>query len=90
MENVVPPNPPFAQFTANNQGPAVIVTTYIFLALSVMTVALRVWNRFRVVRKLGLDDWLITVSLVRSCQIVKLSVSLTAIPRYWHSHSPYL
>lgn len=77
MSGTEPENPPFAELTANNHGPVIIVATYIFLALSFITVVTRCFNRFRVLRKLALDDWLIAVcTLLAIAQSIALTVSV--------------
>lgn len=77
MTGTEPANPPFAQLTANNHGPVIIVASYIFLALSFITVLTRCWNRFRVLRKLAWDDWLIAISFfLATAQSIALTVSV--------------
>jgi hypothetical protein len=74
---VLPPNPPFAELTENNRGPAVIVATYIFYSLSFITVLTRCWNRFQVLHKLGWDDWIITFGLLMAfAQSVALTFAI--------------
>lgn len=54
-----------------------IVATYIFFALSFITVLTRCLNRFRVIRKLAWDDWLIAICLLFAfVQSVSLTVAI--------------
>lgn len=77
MVGVEPENPPFAQLTPNNHGPIIIVSSYIFLALSFITVITRCGNRYRVLRKLAWDDWLIAICFfLAMAQSIALTVSV--------------
>ena len=73
----IPPNPPFAALTPDNRGPAVIVAAYIFYTLAFVTVVTRCWNRFTVLRRLGWEDWVITICvLLAFAQTVALTFAI--------------
>jgi len=59
-----------------NKGPAVLATCITLTALSTLFVAARLYVRIRILSRVGLDDWLIVISLVdRSHSILNLASS---------------
>lgn len=54
---------------ANNYGEAITVVTAVFLAISLLTVLLRCFVRFRVVRAFGWDDTLMVIAAVGSSSL---------------------
>lgn len=59
-----PQTPAFQELTAENRGPVVIVASYIFLVITVIVVFTRLITRFRVSRRLVIDDGLALASTV--------------------------
>lgn len=57
-----PQTPAFQQLTAENRGPVVIVASYIFLVITVIVVFTRLITRFKVSRRLAIDDGLALAS----------------------------
>lgn len=51
---------------ANNYGEAITVVTAVFLSISLTTVLLRCFVRFRVVQAFGWDDTLMVIAAVGS------------------------
>ena len=47
-----------------NRGPEILAVFCSGTALAALAVALRLWVRARLIRKVGLDDWLVALSLV--------------------------
>lgn len=54
------------RFDGDNKDPAVNVTTWALLVTIVFSVSARLLTKFRLFKKLTVDDLLITTSLVRS------------------------
>ena len=46
------------------RGPALTIINAIFITLVILVVGLRFYTRLRITRSLGLDDWVIALSLV--------------------------
>lgn len=57
-------SPAFQQVTPNNHGPWVIVTSYIFIPLTMLVVAIRLVSRYKITRVINLNDYLIVVATV--------------------------
>ena len=53
-----------------NRGPEIIAIFCSLTTIAAITVALRLWTRSQIVRKVGADDWLMAVALVsgNSCK----------------------
>ena len=49
-----------------NKGPQVLGIFCTGTAVAAILVGLRLWVRNKIIRKVGLDDWIVTVSLVKS------------------------
>lgn len=77
MSEEEPQAPAFQQLTANNHGPAVVVASYIFLAITVIVVFTRLITRFQITRELAVDDYLISAStLLAIGQTVTITVAV--------------
>ena len=50
--------------SAQDDGRTIVSTIWIFVAVSILFVSARLFTRARIVQSLGLDDWLISLSLV--------------------------
>lgn len=50
----------------DNRGPAFVVVFGSLVAIAILLVVLRIWVRIKIIRKLGLDDWIMMASLVCS------------------------
>lgn len=59
-----PQSPAFQQLTADNRGPVVVVTSYIFLVVSIIVVFTRLITRFQISRRFAPDDYCILVSII--------------------------
>lgn len=59
-----PQTPAFQKLTADNRGPVVIVSSYIFLVITIIVVFTRLITRYKVSRRLVLDDALALASTV--------------------------
>lgn len=59
-----PQSPAFQQLTADNRGPVVVVTSYIFLVISIIVVFTRLITRFQISRRFAPDDYTILVSII--------------------------
>jgi hypothetical protein len=55
---------PFQHLTADNHGPVIIVTTFIFLLISILAVIVKIWTRLATTRKLASTDYTILLSTV--------------------------
>ena len=62
MSSSEPQTPAFQQLTANNHGPAIVVTAYILMIVSVIVVFTRLITRFQLTRRFAIDDYLILAS----------------------------
>ena len=62
--DTAPQSPAFQELTAENRGPVVIVASYIFLVITVIVVFTRLITRFKIGRRLVLDDALALASTV--------------------------
>ena len=51
---------------SDNRGPELVAVFATGTGVAAILVALRLWVRWRVIRKVGLDDWVVAASLVRS------------------------
>lgn len=58
--------------SSQDDGSTVVSTIWIFVALSILFVTARLFTRARIVQSLGLDDWLISLSLVSVCYEINL------------------
>ena len=56
--------PAFQQITPNNHGPWVVVTSYIFIPLTILVVIIRLATRYQITRMINLNDYLIVGSTV--------------------------
>ena len=50
----------------HNRGPVFLAVFGTGTAVATIAVLLRMWVRARIVRKIGADDWIVLVSLVKS------------------------
>lgn len=57
-----------------NRGDDIIITQFVLISIATILVGLRLWVRSRLTRKIGWDDILITLALVRA---------YSACPSYW-------
>lgn len=74
-----PQNPAFQELTADNRGPVVIVASYIFLVITVIVVLTRLITRFKVSRRLVIDDGLALASTVfLIAQTIAITVAVNA------------
>ena len=48
----------------DNKGPMFVVVFGSLVAIAILLVVLRIWVRIKIIRKLGLDDWIMMASLV--------------------------
>lgn len=68
-------SPALQKLSDTNRGPLVVVTTYIFLAVSFLAVGTKVWTRLSATRHLEWTDWTILVAWVRKKPLRMRSVS---------------
>lgn len=68
-----------AEYALQDRGPAIMGGMVSLTALATIFVAARLFVRVRLLRNVGLDDYLITASLVRDiCLLIRIDVSLTS------------
>lgn len=53
-----------------NIGPAALVSAWTEVALATIVVALRFGTQFWIVKRIGLDDWIMLFALVRGIHLV--------------------
>ena len=53
-----------------DRGPELIAVFTVGLAVAAVSVILRLWVRWKILRKLGLDDGFVTASLVRQARFL--------------------
>ena len=53
-------------FQDHNKGPEVLAVFGTGTALASIAVILRLWVRARILRKIGADDWIMAISLVKT------------------------
>lgn len=53
-----------------NRGPEFLAVCCTGIAIAAVTVILRLWVRIKIVRKVGVDDWLAAISLVGRCPVL--------------------
>jgi hypothetical protein len=58
--------PAFDKITADNQGPAVVVSACILIVVNIFFVSIRVGSTFKLKRTFGIDDGLLVMAVVRS------------------------
>jgi len=56
--------PPPNYIDPETRGPSLLIVNFIFLALSLASLAARLWARLVILRAPGLDDLLITIAIV--------------------------
>ena len=65
----LPPMTP--EYMNENRGPAFVAVFSAGLAVAIVLVALRLWVRFKVVRKVGVDDYVMLASMVSKNKFVR-------------------
>lgn len=63
-------------WNAENKGPVIIITCWVFSVLSTLFVAGRLWVRIAVWKKVQLDDYLVVAALVCELGISKTFIEL--------------
>lgn len=53
------------EYAAENKGPGILAAFWITTTIALVTVMGRFYIRMRVLRSVGVDDWLILLSMVR-------------------------
>ena len=67
-----------------NRGPLIIAVSFVEFAFALLLVVLRFYTRIKLVRKIGLDDWLVLAALVRNFVDVGISLQDTKLLiRFW-------
>lgn len=51
-------------FADKTRGPEILAVFCSGTALAALAVAMRLWVRAKIIRKVGLDDWLVAFSMV--------------------------
>ncbi|RMZ86275.1 hypothetical protein DV736_g6498, partial [Chaetothyriales sp. CBS 134916] len=70
-------SPAFAQLTKDNNGPIVIVASYIFVIISLLSVAVKIWTRIQTTQKLIWNDIaMLAASVLAVGQTIALTVSV--------------
>ena len=65
----LPPMTP--EYMNENRGPAFVAVFSTGIAVAIVLVALRLWVRFKVVRKVGADDYVMLASMVSKNQFLR-------------------
>ena len=65
----LPPMTP--EYMNENRGPAFVAVFSAGLAVAIVLVALRLWVRFKVVRKVGADDYVMLASMVSKNHFIR-------------------
>lgn len=60
-----PPPPPSGSLAHDDLGPHILAAGFTTWAIAFICVALRMWTRTVIVKKLGASDWCIVFALVR-------------------------
>ena len=68
----LPPMTP--EYMNANRGPAFVAVFSAGLAVAIVLVALRLWVRFKVVRKVGADDYVMLASMVSKNQFLRCNL----------------
>jgi hypothetical protein len=55
-----------AALAQENLGPTLLIVAWVFASISLIVLSGRVYVRLRIIRKFGIDDWLILLTFVRT------------------------
>lgn len=72
-------------YDAQDQGPALLVVIWTLTGITTVMVAVRLFIRTKIIRNLGLDDWLIAFSMVLG--LVNVSLTTLAVHHGFGKHS---
>ncbi|KAL4889362.1 Alpha/Beta hydrolase protein [Aspergillus ambiguus] len=74
-----------AEYDAQDQGPALLAVVWTLTGIATIMVSIRLFIRTRMIRNLGLDDWLIAFSMVLG--IVNVALTTLAVHHGFGKHS---
>jgi hypothetical protein len=71
MDETTAPYPAFSQESPTNHAARILVIGYIFLPIAILILMIRLAWRFKIQKKVSIDDWFVIAATVRAqaCEI---------------------